>query len=596
MKTKKNLFTHLNIQMAAFFLAANFIFLLICSALYYQWAFQILLENSEKLHIQSIQQTQHRIEQTLDEADRAVNLLSYGNTGQKILAHSGSETDIDSILLFRNYLEQVSGILRSYSSIYSIYFYTGDNLLIGASPLHTCINDEPASVSPILEYAGTDNSWNVIGGLKEDFFNPLFNKEEKNPRLVTMIRRSPVFHSSTVYGYIIVNFQEERFYDAFQAELPGEELLLLTSDGMIISGSRKDRIGEIDDGFLSSKTSNTSRLTYDKHVPVLNLCIPVSNTGLFLVNRIRLEELIAGRRDIIWKIMVTLVLESLCMLPVVSLWLRIKLHPVKELTEKMDEIKNGRFTPPLKKIPENELGILVESFNQMSLSIVELMDKNEQIYRQKTQQELQALRAQLNPHFIYNTLNTIKWMAVMENADNITECITALGCLLEPIFKSDGQLWKAENEIDYLQNYIKIMGWRYGSTCSFCCHIMDTCTDMLIPRFILQPIVENSTTHGIRKDKSIQIDITCREENKCLLLCVHDNGSISPDRLQHILLSLDSPSPAPSLGVGLFNVNRRIKLNFGEEYGLHITSSHGHGTLVTLTLPIITKEEPYETS
>lgn len=146
----------------------------------------------------------------------------------------------------------------------------------------------------------------------------------------------------------------------------------------------------------------------------------------------------------------------------------------------------------------------------MSLSIVELMDKNEQIYRQKTQQELQALRAQLNPHFIYNTLNTIKWMAVMENADNITECITALGCLLEPIFKSDGQLWKAENEIDYLQNYIKIMGWRYGSTCSFCCHIMDTCTDMLIPRFILQPIVENSTTHGIRKDKSIQIDITCR--------------------------------------------------------------------------------------
>ena len=104
MKTKKNLFTHLNIQMAAFFLAANFIFLLICSALYYQWAFQILLENSEKLHIQSMQQTQHRIEQTLDEADRAVNLLSYGNTGQKILAHSGSETDIDSILLFRNYL------------------------------------------------------------------------------------------------------------------------------------------------------------------------------------------------------------------------------------------------------------------------------------------------------------------------------------------------------------------------------------------------------------------------------------------------------------------------------------------------------------
>lgn len=596
MKKKRRLFTHLNIQMAAFFLAANFIFLLIASALYYQWAFHILLEDGEKLHIQSMQQSKHRIEQTLEEADKAVSLLIYGNIGQKTLAHSGDKTDIDSILLYRSYLDQVSGILRSYSSIYSIYFYTSDNLLIGSSPLHTCINDDPASIPSLLKYVGKNNSWGIIGGLREDFFNPLFNKDEVNPRLITMIRRSPVFHSGVIYGYIIVNFQEDRFYDAFQAELPGEELLLLTSDGMIISGNRKNRIGELDTGFQAHKNEYTSKITYEKHIPILNLSIPISDTGLFLVNRIRLEELMAGRREIIIKIIATLILESLCMLVVVSLWLRIKLYPIKELTGKMDEIKNGCFTPPLKKVPENELGILVECFNQMSISIVELMDKNEQIYRQKTEQELQALRAQLNPHFIYNTLNTIKWMAVMENADNITECITALGCLLEPIFKSDGQLWQVGNEIDYLQNYIKIMGWRYGNTCRFCCHITDTCREFLIPRFILQPIIENSTTHGIRKDKSIQIDITCREEKCRLLLCVHDNGNISPERLQKILLSLDSPAPAPSIGVGLFNVNRRIKLNFGEEYGLHITSSPWLGTEVTLTLPIITKEEPNETS
>lgn len=582
--------------MAAFFLAANFIFLLICSSVYYQWAFHILLEDSEKLHIQSMLQSQHRIDQTLDEANRAVNLLIYGNTGQKMLAHSGSPKDIDSILLYRSYLEQVGGILRSYPSIYSIYFYTSDNLLIGSSTLHTCINEDSTFLTSIPGYTGKNNSWDVLGGLQEDFFNPMFNKQEKNPRLITMIRRSPVFHSGILYGYIMVNFQEDWFYDAFGAELPGEELLLLDSNGMIISGKRKNRIGEIYDGFQSTDGKYTSLLTYENHIPILNLEIPVSDTGLFLVNRIRLEEFMRGRREIIWKIMVTLVLESLCMLLVVSLWLRVKLHPLQELTGKMEEIKNGCFTSPLNKIPENELGILVESFNEMSLSIVDLMAKNEQIYKQKTEQELQALRAQLNPHFIYNTLNTIKWMSVMENADNITECITALGCLLEPIFKTDGQLWKVENEIDYLQNYIKIMGWRYGNTCRFCCQIMDTCRQLLIPRFILQPIVENSTTHGIRRDKSIHIDITCRENNNRLLLSVHDSGNISPGRLQHILLSLECPSPAPSGGVGLFNVNRRIKLNFGEEYGLHITSSPVSGTEVTLTLPIITKEDTNEIS
>ena len=139
---------------------------------------------------------------------------------------------------------------------------------------------------------------------------------------------------------------------------------------MIISGNRKNRIGELDTGFQAHKNEYTSKITYEKHIPILNLSIPISDTGLFLVNRIRLEELMAGRREIIIKIIATLILESLCMLVVVSLWLRIKLYPIKELTGKMDEIKNGCFTPPLKKVPENELGILVESFNQMSISIV----------------------------------------------------------------------------------------------------------------------------------------------------------------------------------------------------------------------------------
>ncbi len=597
MKKRRQFFMGLDVQMMTFFVFATLIFLLVASSFYYQRTFSMLRRDSERFHIHSMQQSRRWISQALDEVDRVTSILAHGNVGQKVLGHSEKKRDSETALLYNEFLQEIHNILINYPFLNSIYFYTNDGIQIGANQNHTCVNLSASSYSFVSQEVGNSKSWKIIGGLKEDFFNPLFNLSEKNPGLITMIKREPVLYSGFIHGYIAVNIREEVLFDYYRTDLPNEELFLLNADMQIISSEKKSIIGQTYNNFgkLNFKRDYSSVMTDNQGIPCLNLSYRIPNTELWLVDQIQLNDLAASSRDIIWMITLTMFIGSLLLLLIVSIWLRRKLRPLRELVTKMNDIQYGKFGSTFRKIPRNEFGILIKKFNEMSLSITQLMQKNEQIYQQKTEQELLALQAQLNPHFIYNTLNMIKWMAVMDGANNIVECITTLGCLLEPVFKSSGGFWKLENEIDYLQNYIKIMGWRYGNTCTVECLIPAECAEQSIPRFILQPIIENSVTHGIPKEKAIHIVISCEKQPGMIVLCVQDNGSsISPERLEEIKNMLQNDSARPNTSVGLFNVNRRIKLNFGNEYGLDIESRQGCGTSVTLTLPIVQSPNPSE--
>lgn len=591
MKQHRKIFQELNIQMMIFFITATLIFSMIMSAFYYQRTFRMLRDNSEQYHIQSMQQSQRWISQTLEEVDRLSKILVYDNIGQSILADTEQVYNGDTAIMYNEFLKRIHNVLITYPFIHSIYFYTRDGLQIGANQLHTCVDwDSPSSLYIPTLIQNSWMNWNIVGGLQEDFFNPLFNAAEENPNLITMVKQEVVMQSNFVWGYIVVNIQEKAFYNYVHTSRANEELFVVNTDRQIVSGRDKSKIGKIyeNQDHLDLKKPYSSVMSDTDGVPNLNLSYRIPGTTLWLVNNVQLDDLEASSREMIVNIIFTMTIGSLLLLLIISIWLRKKLSPLRELTAKMGEIQYGKFGATLKKIPQNELGILVRKFNEMSLAITSLMEKNEQIHQEKVEQELMVLQAQLNPHFIYNTLNMVKWMAVMRGANNIAECITTLGCLLEPIFRSKGSFWSMQSEIDYLQNYIKIMGWRYGNMCTFECLIPDECRGMLVPRYIFQPIVENSVTHGVPKEKAIHIVISCEKKEKQLLLYVSDNGnSIPPEKLEELRRMLQNDTVRPNSSVGLFNVNRRIKLNFGEEYGIKIESKQNCGTTVQMTLPII---------
>lgn len=593
MKTHRKMFKGLDNQMMTFFVVATLVFSIITSLFYYRRMFSIVKNNSEQYHIQSMQLSQRWISQTIDEIDRITSILAYDDVGQSILMHDKQESSGEMALLYNDFLRNIHDILMTYPFIHSIYFYTSDGVQIGANNIHTCIDSASPSYSKICSEVNGDKNWNIFGGVKEDYFNPLFNEMEENPNLITMAKQIVVIHSNFIYGYVAVNIREETLCNYYQTDLPNEEVFMVNENRQIISSAVKSNIGETypNNNNLDFTPSYSSVISYTGSVPTLNLSYHIPNTELWLVNHIKLDDLVTSSGEIIVTITLTMCIGSSCLLLIVSIWLRRKLHPLKELVNKMSDIQSGKLGSTFGKIPHNEFGILIRKFNEMSLSVTELIQKNEAIHQQKAEQELLALQAQLNPHFIYNTLNMIKWMAVMRGANNIVECITTLGCLLEPIFKSKGNFWTLQNEIDYLQNYTKIMGWRYGSMCTFECRIPEDCQGYFIPRYIFQPIVENSVTHGVPKEKAIHIIVSCEKQDKQLVLSVQDNGnSIAPEKLAELMRMLKNDTVRPNSSVGLFNVNRRIKLNFGDAYGLTIESEPKYGTTVKLTLPVV--EDP----
>jgi sensor histidine kinase YesM len=156
----------------------------------------------------------------------------------------------------------------------------------------------------------------------------------------------------------------------------------------------------------------------------------------------------------------------------------------------MREMGRGELGRVSTDIPGNELGYVVKQFNEMSMNISELVKKNELMQKEKLKSEMEVLQAQINPHFLYNTLNMIKWMAAVMNAENIVQSIVALGNILSPVFKSDEIMWTVRQELEYVDNYMKIMNWRFGKRIEFVIEADERLLDSECPKFVIQPLMK----------------------------------------------------------------------------------------------------------
>jgi len=273
------------------------------------------------------------------------------------------------------------------------------------------------------------------------------------------------------------------------------------------------------------------------------------------------------------------------------IWIYKLMGPLNKLTAAIQETKGGVLGVTVPNPSNNELGILTGQFNEMSMSVKELFIRNEAAQEEKRSLEIETLKWQINPHFINNTLNVIRWMAIMNEEANIAESITSLSDLIDPIFRSQNRMCKLSEEAEYIRNYIKIMNFRYagGLSCKF--DIPQELTNCRILRFTLQPIVENSILHGLHNKAAGIISISAWDENGNLWIQARDNGTGMPDsRLAKVQRALTDNSATKEGGkarVGLPNINRRIKLQFGDSYGVEIQSQLYNGTTVLIKIPLL---------
>lgn len=273
---------------------------------------------------------------------------------------------------------------------------------------------------------------------------------------------------------------------------------------------------------------------------------------------------------------------------IVSLILSLTLtNPITELNNKFKSVENGDLSVSIKVKSKDEIGQLNFSFNNMVIKLKMLISSLLEEQKKKSDMEFQILQAQINPHFLYNTLDSIKWLAVIQNVSNIGDMTTALINLLRyNISKNDPTVSLAE-EIESINNYVKIQKYRYGDMFSIEYSIAEDTQDCKIIKFILQPIVENAIIHGFENLESkgvITINSKIVEDD--LIIEVIDNGAgIDHDILNSINNNEDFKKKFSAIGVN--NIQERIKVYFGEKYGLSFSSKLKQGTKVSLKLPVI---------
>ncbi len=276
-------------------------------------------------------------------------------------------------------------------------------------------------------------------------------------------------------------------------------------------------------------------------------------------------------------------------------WLeRVITRPVEALQKRIETVGSGSFGPDRTVEWNNELGDIGRGINQLAENVDSLMARRVEDERRKQELEYRMLQNEVNPHFIYNTLNSIRWMATIQHAPGIAEMVTAFARLTKSISKGTQKLVPLQEELALLNDYFTIQQYRYGGDLEIeVSRIEDErlCRDCLIPRFTLQPLVENAIFHGLEPKGghgSVLLDISTDPDTGDVLLRLTDDGiGMPPEQVAHLL---DAPAGEKEKAekfrhVGLWNVNRRIQYSFGEAYGLTIESEEDMGTEVTIRLP-----------
>ena len=277
----------------------------------------------------------------------------------------------------------------------------------------------------------------------------------------------------------------------------------------------------------------------------------------------------------------------LCIL-VIHAFHRIFNRPMIRLVNAMNAADGGSLHVEVENVSADEIGQATRSFNNMLMRIRQLLDDVKSEEAAKRSAELAALQAQINPHFLSNTLGVAKVMAQNQKAENIDQLLTALIDLLHISMGVGGDMISLREEIKYVQSYVEIMRFRNYADLEVQYHIQPEAADCLVPKLILQPLVENALTHGLTvKGRPAKIDVRAIIDGGDLCLTVTDNGSgISEEKIESIMNTSPTESGGRFSGIALPNVQGRIRRLFGNDYGLFIDSIPNMFTTIEITIPV----------
>lgn len=262
-------------------------------------------------------------------------------------------------------------------------------------------------------------------------------------------------------------------------------------------------------------------------------------------------------------------------------------QPIRRLSEVTDQVAKGDLSVRSEIKTGAEVGMLSDSLNTMIDKINELLAQVTQEQVRLRKAEFELLQAQINPHFLYNTLDAIVWLAESGEQKKVVSMVGSLSDFFRTSLNQGKDIVTIKEELQHVRSYLEIQQVRYQDILQYEIQVPEELEQYLIPKITIQPLVENALYHGIKNKRGMgQIKVRGSLEDGYFKLTIEDNGiGIAPERLVQVKNAISDSSYAESDIYGLYNVNERIRLNFGEAYGISIDSIYGEGTVVSVALP-----------
>lgn len=544
----------------------------LCNVLIMQ--FQIY-KNQQELTVQAKEQLS-QLESTLDHTLRSYVSIAAALEDSPIFQAALRKNRADSKLLWQQLFEMTKDF-HEYAQ-FDVFNTEGRYLYSTSSTI------SPGGSLPVdwgILYAARQSDGMVFHSTGDDYagYNTLA------PSAIFVSACTIRHYNHELLGYLVVSMNQDHFDRLFGSRRQFSELLLLDSHWHTIYCSQtlfraSGEAAEMREHFLNAQSLEG----FDK-----NSCFFLTQDGLsrfYLIlqqPRFYTDQALQTFRTV--TALMGLLCLPLCLLCALFLCRHLA-QPVQQLDKAMAEVQKGNFKVHLALNTQDEFGRLGASFNLM----VKEYQENLKRQRELNEAQIRILRAQLNPHFLYNTLDSMKWLAITHQAPTIASLATDLAILLRASISADEQIALAD-ELEFLERYIEIQTIRFADSFTYEVVADHGCLNCLIPKLSLQPIVENSILHGVAEREDGFIKLTAALEGGCLILSVYDNGCGIPKDILDWLNAEEKPMLKGHMG--LFNVNQIIRYHYGKNYGLFGESASQEYSCVRVRLPINRKENLY---
>ncbi|MCR8634349.1 sensor histidine kinase [Paenibacillus radicis (ex Xue et al. 2023)] len=418
-------------------------------------------------------------------------------------------------------------------------------------------------------------------------------------RVVSLFRIINSFDDLTkTVGLVIVRLNESEISKLLTAAIPKEQgsIFILRPDGTVLLDSNKELIGQPypNSELLNAVNQSSSQVTKieinGKNHVVFNKFM--RSTGWNIVTLVSDETIVAKTSALKVSLQALfLVVFIFGLFALIGFELAI-IRPMLELKKQTSRLKTGDFSARVTVRSRDEIGELGRQFNNMVQTIKELIDKKYKLEIQQKESELRILQSQMDPHFLYNTLDMIRWTARLEKAPETSQLIEALSGFFRMSMNREKRTATLADELEFVRSYLNLQQKRMGSKLAFSLLMEASLEEVVLPRRLIQPLVENSIKHSFISRQKGEIRVRCyRSLQDELIIDVADTGmGFTKERLQAIRQALAEKSSDESLvGHALCNIHELISLVYGGGYGVEIPEEYNQtGACVRLRIPIQT--------